>query len=212
MVYRDRSGVKAADTVDSEPDEALMVRIADGDRTAARVLMQRRLPRVVGMAHRMLGDPVEAEDVAQDTFLRVWKAAGTFQPGRAKVSTWIGRIAVNLCYDRLRRRREVVTDEVPEQVDAAPSQEARMAHSETSNRVVAAIAQLPDRQKQALELVHFQEMSNIEAADIMSVSVDALESLLARGRRKLKSLLIAEAGELMSSYRSAPAYHEGTEP
>jgi RNA polymerase sigma-70 factor (ECF subfamily) len=209
MSDRSRSGGSAPGPEDGEPDEALMVRIADGDRTAARLLMARRLPRVIGMAHRILGDPVEAEDVAQDTFLRVWKAAERWEAGRAKVSTWIGRIAINLCYDRLRRRREVLTDTPPEQVDVTPDQEARYVRDETSVRVARAIRQLPERQQQALELVHFQELSNIEAAEIMSVSVDAMESLLARGRRKLKALLIEEAGELMSGYRPAPASHEG---
>lgn len=196
-------------SVHDQGDDALMARIAQGDAVAARELMRRRLPRVVGMAQRMLNDPMEAEDVAQDTFLRVWKAAERWEPGRAQVSTWIGRIAINLCYDRLRKRREILTDAPPERADTAIDQEETLSRGETANRVAQAVAQLPDRQKQALELVHFQEMTNIAAAEIMEVSVDALESLLARGRRKLKALLLNEAGDLMSSYRTAPASHEG---
>jgi RNA polymerase sigma-70 factor (ECF subfamily) len=211
MSELNRSGSPGSVRETEPPDEALMARIAQGDRAAAQLLMQRRLPRVIGMAQRLLGDPVEAEDVAQDTFLRVWKAADRWESGRAKVSTWIGRIAINLCYDRLRRRREILTDEPPEQVDRAPDQETHYVRGETADRVAVAIRQLPERQQMALELVHFQELSNIEAADIMSISVDALESLLARGRRKLKTLLTEEAGELMSGYRSAPAHHEGIE-
>ena len=196
------------DTSDSVTDDVLMMRIADGDRIAAQTLMHRSLPRVLGMARRILDDAVEAEDIAQETFLRVWKAASRWESGRAKVSTWIGRIAINLCYDRLRKKREVLTDTLPERHDPTPDQENQYVQGETSDRLVKAIRKLPDRQMQALELVHFQEMSNIDAAEIMSVSVDALESLLARGRRKLKTLLIKDAGDMMSSYTQVSTSHE----
>jgi RNA polymerase sigma-70 factor (ECF subfamily) len=159
----------------------------------------------------MLGDPAEAEDVAQETFIRVWKAAGRFESGRAQVTTWISRIAINLCYDRLRKRREVLMDEMPERADETPDQEARLTRRESGNRVVDAVNQLPERQRMAMELVHFQEMSNIAAAEIMSVSVEALESLLARGRRKLKALLMDQAGDLISSYHSVAVAQEGVE-
>ena len=194
-----------------DSDEALLSRIADGDRDAARLLMQRCLPRVCGIAQRMLGDPAEAEDVSQETFIRVWKAAGRFESGRAQVTTWISRIAINLCYDRLRKRREVLMDELPERADQAPDQETRLTRRESGNRVVDAVNQLPERQRMAMELVHFQEMSNIAAAEMMAVSVEALESLLARGRRKLKALWIDQAGDLISSYHGVAVSQEGLE-
>jgi RNA polymerase sigma-70 factor (ECF subfamily) len=121
----------------------------------------------------------------------------------------VSRIAINLCHDRLRKRREILADTLPEMVDEAPDQETLHVRSETSTQITEAISILPDRQKLALELVHFQEMSNIEAAKVMSISVDALESLLSRGRRKLKSLLSEHAKDLMSSYREKPTSHEG---
>jgi RNA polymerase sigma-70 factor (ECF subfamily) len=209
MAEQGRAGSRTPEVVKAESDEALMMRIAKGDRIAARTLMGRCLPRVVGMAHRMLNDAVEAEDIAQETFIRVWNAAERWEPGRAKVSTWIGRIAINLCYDRLRKRRDVLTDSPPDRPDMSADQETELSRSQTGQRIRAALVGLPDRQKQALELVHFQEMSNIEAADIMSVSVDALESLLSRGRRKLKALLVKEAGEMMASYGQATSLNEG---
>ena len=125
------------------------------------------------------------------------------------MSTWIGRIAINLCYDRMRKRREVLTDTPPDRPDISADQEAELSRSQTAQKIRAALVNLPDRQKRALELVHFQEMSNIEAAEIMSVSVDALESLLSRGRRKLKALLVKDAGELMASYGQATSLNEG---
>lgn len=192
-----------------ETDEALMVRIADGDRAAAQLLMQRRLPRITGLAHRMLNDAAAAEDVAQETFIRVWNAASRWQPGRAQVSTWMSRIAINLCHDRRRRNREVLPETLPDRIDPAPGQEQALERAETENRVAEAMVQLPERQRQAIELVHFQEMSNLEAADILSVSVDALESLLARGRRNLRSILIGESAELMSSYHGSDVSQMG---
>lgn len=201
----------ATDMTGGETDEALMVRIADGDRTAARLLMQRRLPRIVGLAHRMLNDAAAAEDIAQETFIRVWKAAARWEPGRAQVSTWMSRIAINLCHDYRRKKREVLPEILPDRRDPTPDQESVLVRAETENRISEAMAQLPERQRQAMELVHFQEMSNIDAADILSVSVDALESLLARGRRNLRSILIGEAAELMSGYRGAAASQTGTE-
>ena len=190
-------------------DADLIVRVGRGDRPAAQRLMARNLPRILGLARRMLGDEMEAEDVAQETFIRVWKAAPRWEPGGARVSTWMCRIAINLCYDRLRKRREVLTDRVPEQVDQTPDQEAAMTRAESGDRIVAAMAQLPDRQRQALELVHFQEMSNIDAADIMTVSVEAMESLLARGRRKLKTILLGDAPDLMDSYTGRDGARHG---
>ncbi|WP_323762918.1 RNA polymerase sigma factor [Maricaulis sp.] len=181
-------------------EDRLMTRIGAGDRDAARELMAANMSRIIGLARRTLGDPMEAEDVAQETFLRVWNAAGRWQSGQARVSSWVCRIALNLCYDRLRKRREVLTDTLPDRADDAPGQDVRMERSESGSRVASAVRALPDRQRQALELVHFQELSNIEAAAIMSVSVDALESLLARGRRKLKTVLLGDAPDLIASY------------
>jgi RNA polymerase sigma-70 factor (ECF subfamily) len=209
MTINGRASNHVPDNSSSDADAALMLRIANGDRNAAQTLMQACLPRILGMARRMLNDPMEAEDVAQETFLRVWKAAERWEPGRARVSTWVSRIAINLCYDRLRKRRDVPTATLPDKVDTALDQETVVARTETSDQLGSAIAELPDRQKQAIELVHFQEMSNIEAARVMDITVDALESLLARGRRKLKSALIADAGELMSSFSQAGIPQEG---
>jgi RNA polymerase sigma-70 factor (ECF subfamily) len=173
----------------SDPDEELLVRIADGDPAAVRALVGRKLPRIHGLAQRMLGDPAEAEDVAQETFLRVWRQAPKWRPGQARFDTWMHRVALNLCYDRLRRRREIPTDDPPQMPDEGPAPDRGLEAQDTGRRVSQALARLPERQREAVVLCHYQEMGNIEAAAVMGVTVEALESLLSRGRRALRTAL-----------------------
>jgi RNA polymerase sigma-70 factor (ECF subfamily) len=172
-----------------DPDEALLARVADGDPAAVRALVARKLPRLMSLAQRMLGDAAEAEDVAQEAFVRIWRQAPKWRPGRAKFDTWLHRVALNLCYDRLRRRREIPTDVPPEQTDPGPAPDRGLEAAGTATRVKAALAALPDRQREAIVLCHYQELGNIEAAAIMGVTVEALESLLGRGRRALRAAL-----------------------
>jgi RNA polymerase sigma-70 factor (ECF subfamily) len=151
--------------------------------------MARKLPRMLGLAQRMLGDAAEAEDVAQEVFLRVWKEAPRWKPGLARFDTWMHRVALNLCYDRLRRKRVVPMADPPEQVDAGPAPDRGLLALDVNRRVQQAMMALPDRQREAVALCHYQELGNIEAAQVMEVSVEALESLLSRGRRALRAAL-----------------------
>ena len=102
-------------------DEALLVLYANGDEQAARVLTQRLTPRVLGHAFRLLGDHAEAEDVAQEAMLRLWRIAPHWRQGEAKPTTWLYRVVANLCTDRLRKRRAIGLDEIAEPVDGADS-------------------------------------------------------------------------------------------
>jgi RNA polymerase sigma-70 factor (ECF subfamily) len=173
----------------SDPDEALLGRVAAGDPAAVRALTARKLPRILALAGRMLGEATEAEDVAQEAMLRAWKQAPLWKPGVARFDTWLHRVALNLCYDRLRRRREVLTDEPPEVADDGPAPDRGLEARDIGRRVAAAMAALPERQREAVTLCHYQEMTNIEAAAVMGLSVEALESLLSRGRRSLRAAL-----------------------
>jgi RNA polymerase sigma-70 factor (ECF subfamily) len=172
-----------------DPDEDLVRRVGRGDPAAVQALVARKLPRMLALAQRMLNDPVEAEDVAQEAMLRAWRQASAWRPGQAKFDTWLHRVGLNLCYDRLRRRREILTDAPPERPDEGPGPDRGLMAADTGRRVQAALAALPDRQREALVLCHYQELTNIEAARLMTVSVEALESLLSRGRRALRSAL-----------------------
>ncbi|WP_306017225.1 RNA polymerase sigma factor [Oceanicaulis sp. MMSF_3324] len=180
-------------------DARLAAGVAQGEAGAIRALTQRCLPRVHGVAARLLGDREEAEDVAQETFVKVWRKIALYDPDKARLETWVTRIAMNACYDRLRKKRETqISEDAPERADGAASAESRLTGEDALSRVRAAVAALPERQKLALQLCHFQDHTNIEAAQIMEVSVEALESLLARARRALKAQLAADRDELIA--------------
>jgi RNA polymerase sigma-70 factor (ECF subfamily) len=172
-----------------DPDTDLVARAGQGDRTAAQALMARHLPKMLTVARRMLGSQAEAEDAVQDAFLKVWTHASRWQPGKALFETWLYRVVMNKCYDRLRRRPSVNLDEAAEVPDAAPQADAVMENTALGREIEAALAVLPERQRAAIVLCHHQECGNIEAAEILGISVEALESLLARGRRTLRARL-----------------------
>ena len=172
-----------------DPDEELVRRVGQGDPAAIQAMVARKLPRMLMLAQRMLGDAAEAEDVAQEVMLKAWKQAPRWTPGQARFDTWLHRVGLNLCYDRLRRRREIATDSPPERADEGPGPDRGLLAMETGARVDRALARLPERQREAIILCHYQELGNIEAARLMQISVEALESLLSRGRRALRASL-----------------------
>ncbi len=172
-----------------DPDAELLARIGDGDETAFRALIARKLPRVHALSLRLLGDRSEADDVAQDAFLRAWRQARHWRQGEARFDTWLHRVVLNLCHDRRRRRREVLLPELPEQVDPAPPADRTPAIAWSRSSPRSALALLPPRQREAMILHTYQELPNTETAAIMGISVEALESLLARARRGLRSML-----------------------
>jgi RNA polymerase sigma-70 factor (ECF subfamily) len=173
----------------ADPDEDLVIRVGRGESAAVRALVARKLPRLLALARRLLADQAEAEDVAQEVFIRTWRQAPNWRTGEARFDTWMHRVALNLCYDRLRRRREEPTAELPEQVDPGPAPDRGLLADETGTRVAAAMAALPARQREAITLCHYQELSNIDAAALMGISIEALESLLSRARRALRAAL-----------------------
>lgn len=174
---------------DSATDAALLARFAAGDARAARALIERHSGRVLALANRMLGDAAEAEDVAQEAMVRIWRAAAGWEDRGARVSTWLHRVTLNLCYDRLRKKRGLPLEAAPEPEDPAPTAEARLTEASLEADLMAAIQELPDRQRAAIHLRHFEGRSNPEIAEALEVSVEAVESLLARGRRALKAQL-----------------------
>ncbi|MEL6210214.1 MAG: sigma-70 family RNA polymerase sigma factor [Pseudomonadota bacterium] len=156
-----------AQDTDGRDEAALLARYARGDAAAARVLTLRLTPRAYAQAVRLLGDRAEAEDVAQEAMMRLWKIAPDWRTGEAKVTTWLYRVVANLCTDRLRRRPRgpVALDEVTEPLDPAPGAEEHMLGRARRDALSAALASLPERQRLAVMLRHFEGASNPDAGE-----------------------------------------------
>lgn len=183
---------------DLDEEAALLAAFANGDRQAAAVLTERLAPRAFGVALRLVGDRAEAEDIAQEAMVRLWRIAPKWEPGGAKVSTWLYRVVTNLCLDHKRRRRgrDGALDDAPEPEDAAPSVAERMQERARAEALQGALDQLPDRQRLAVVLRHLQDLPNPRIAEVMQISVEAVESLTARGKRTLARLLAERKGDL----------------
>jgi len=171
-----------------DDDAALVLRVGEGDVGAYRELVLRYAPELLRFATRVLRDPAEAEDVVQETCLRLWQHAREYTP-RARVTTWLHRITHNLAVDRLRARGRLKP--LPdEDEDAMPESARQPSLIDEKRRVLAldaALAELPERQASALTLVHLHGLSGKEAAEVLGIGAEALESLLSRARRALKA-------------------------
>lgn len=186
------------DASEDLPDEALLARFADGDAAAARILTLRLTPRLMAHAWRLLGNRTEAEDVAQEAMLRLWKQAPAWRDGEAKVTTWLYRVVANLCIDRQRRARggALTLDAIPEPADDRASVTEAMQDRARAEALQAALNTLPPRQRQAVMLRHIDGLSNPEIAEIMEITVEAVESLTSRGKRALQASLAGRKEEL----------------
>lgn len=186
-----------------ESDDSLLARIGKSgragkgnDRNAWTELVDRHLPPVTRYASYVLRDAARAEDVAQETFVRLMRKAPDWEAGGASLRTWLFRVALNLCID-IKRSRQF------EPMDTADMLPDPIGTQQTDDRidleriVRGAITALPERQQTAIVLVHYEGFSGTEAADALDITVDALESLLARGRRALRQSLTAIAPDLL---------------
>ena len=178
-------------------DEVLMAQVQQGDQAAYQLLVRRHAQGLQSFAQRLLRQPDDADDVAQETLLRIWQHAQQWQLERVRFSSWLYRIAHNLCMDRLRRAKRQRTDVMDnDTLDQAASNELAGPEQQFSNAVLGkrlhvAIAALPERQRSALMMCFHQGFTNQQVAAVLSISIDALESLLARGRRTLRLQLAA---------------------
>lgn len=196
-----RGGARPSDTINESPaaqmsspeptDAELLSRYAQGEPRATRLLAERHTRRAFAVAYRMLRDRQEAEDVTQDVMLRLWRKASDWTADGAALSTWMYRVTTNLCLDRLRKHRESLPGTLPPQADPAPGPLVRITDRERAQALDTALAQLPERQRAAVILRHLEERSNTEIAEALDTSVEAVESLLARGRQRLADILDA---------------------
>jgi len=183
-------------------DEDLLAKIASRDEAAFTLLLERHLENVRALAWRVLANHAEIDDLAQDVFLKLWRKPTMFTAGKAKFSTWLYRVTLNACIDRQRKQKtsnvvpisQAMETTIP---DSAPTPEVTAFNSNRAERVGQAIARLPERQRHVVALRHFQELNNIETAQVMNTSVEAIESLLGRARRSLKVTLQSDIAELL---------------
>jgi RNA polymerase sigma factor (sigma-70 family) len=180
------------------PDRDLLADVLTGNQSAFRTLVERHLPRMLAVARRLLGNDAEAEDVAQEAALKLWRNAGKVEVTDAGLGGWLYRVTSNLSLDRLRSRRPEVADAL-DTLSVAPEQQRGLLERDLSSRVDAALQALPDRQRAALVLCHYEELSMAEAGEILEISAEAVESLLARGRRALKAALADDWRSLLPS-------------
>jgi RNA polymerase sigma-70 factor (ECF subfamily) len=171
-----------------DPDHALMQRIASGDARAFRQLSDQHLKTIVTYAYRITHNRAEAEEIAQEVFLRTWREAERYRP-EGRVVAWLHKVAQRLALDLLRRRRGTVAVDEALEAPASDNPQQLLVRKQNVQGVQAALQLLPERQRLALVLSHEQGLSNSETADVLGLGVDATESLLARARRSLRQLL-----------------------
>ncbi len=178
-MFNGRTPGTALAGLDQPSDADLLARAGAPDQAAFALLVDRHFPVVHRVVWRMMSGHADAEDIAQEAFLRLWRDPSQVREAGA-LRGWLIRVANNLVMDRFRTKPMQEIDEGFEIADGRASAEEALDRSRAVATIDAAVAGLPERQRLALTLVHFEQMTNIAAAAIMEVSVDALESLLAR--------------------------------
>ncbi|MDA9510407.1 RNA polymerase sigma factor [Bradyrhizobium sp. CCBAU 11386] len=188
-----------ADVVFDE-DSELLDRLATGDEVAFRMLVERHIDRAYAIALRIVGNAADAEDVVQDTMLKIWSHRGRWQHGRAKFSTWLYRVISNRCIDLRRKPRNENVETVPEVADGQPGAVEIIERNELNGMLELAMQRLPEQQRIAVILSYHENMSNGEIAQVMDTTVAAVESLLKRGRQQLRQLLRKHERDIRTAF------------
>lgn len=196
--------ISAAATNADLGDDDLMRAIAAHDGSAFASVAQARSTALYRIAYRMLGDAAEAEDIAQEALLRLWDHAARWRYDGPGIAAWLNRVAMNLCFDRLRRKRFASDEDVPERADQTPSADEQMDENSMRAATIAAIGTLSERQRAAIILTYYEELPNQAAAETLDMNIKAFESLLLRARQTLRRML--EAGGTL------PPFVEGDTP
>lgn len=189
----------AAEIVFDE-DSELLDELATGDEAAFRILVERHIDRAYAIALRIVGNAADAEDVVQDTMLKIWSHRGRWQHGRAKFSTWLYRVISNRCIDLRRKPRNENVETVPEVADGQPGAVEIIERNELNGMLELAMQRLPEQQRIAVIFSYHENMSNGEIAQVMDTTVAAVESLLKRGRQQLRQLLRKHERDIRTAF------------
>lgn len=171
-------------------DDELMRRVAEGNPIAFETLVRRHMRRALAVAQGVTGNAHDADEIAQEAFMRIWLHANRWNSGRSRFTTWLHRIVLNLCLDRRRRPQWLPIEAAGEMVEEGEPAPERIARREHQEAVARAMESIPDRQRAAIALFYFEGMSGKEAAAAMGIKVAAFEQLLLRARRAIKGELI----------------------
>ncbi|WP_241911536.1 sigma-70 family RNA polymerase sigma factor [Telmatospirillum siberiense] len=181
-------------------DDALLERMRQDDVDAYRTLVERHIDHAYAVAMRILKNPADAEDVTQDAFVKAWLNRHRWDAGRAKFSTWLYRVIVNRCIDKQRLLKTEWLDDVEEPAADITDAVTLIHRQRVYGRLEDALHRLPTQQRVALVLSYYEDMSNIEVADVMGTTVGAVESLLKRGRKRLRELLRRSEGDIRTGF------------
>ena len=176
--------------VKADSDEFLMLRVQEHDETAFTMLVQRHTRSIHAFVYRLCGDMSDAEDLTQETFLRVWQRAARWTPNAVKVTTWMHQIARNLCIDAFRRSSSIKRTNATVDDESVESPSQAWEKSEKVTAIRSAIAALPERQRTALVLCQVQGWSQIDAAVVLDTTVNGVQALIGRARRSLRDDLV----------------------
>lgn len=177
-----------------DPDHRLMNRIAHQDADAFRELITKHLNAGTRIAERMLGNRQDAEDVMQELCMKVWKEAARWQP-KAKFSTWFFRVLINACIDYKRRQRTPTTIDMDTLCDESPAIDEVLINGQKRERIIEALQLLSDRQRAAMVLTYYEDMSNQQSADLLEIELGAFHQLLFRAKQNIKKRLLDDSKE-----------------
>ncbi len=162
----------------------------NGDKKSANILIERLMPKIFSQAYSILGNQNDAEDITQETFIRLWKMAPAWKQDKAEITTWLYRVVKNQCIDKIRKDKKFTDEDIKDHQDNKLNAFEKLQNKERDKKLYMAISSLPSRQKKVTIMRHIYGYTNYEIADEMNISVAAVESLIARGKRSISQMLI----------------------
>ena len=185
-----------SDRLSGISDSALLVAYAKGIPGASKVLTDRFMPKIFAQAFHRVRNEADADDITQEAMLRLWRTAPNWKQDNAKISTWLYKIVNNLCVDRMRQRKTEYLEAVSEPIDNRQNVTDSILNKSRANALYSALARLPVRQREAISMRHPEGISNPEIAEKLELSIEAVESLIARGKRTLSETLQSQKPEI----------------